>query len=152
VAASGSINYGGTLNLVNISGSALAAGNSFQVFQSGTGTYNGSYSSDNIVPTTPGTGLEWDLSKLNSGIIGVKAAGPTGPILGTPTISNGKLIFSGTGGTPNGGYDVLSTTNLTLPLNEWTQVGTGTFSNTGTFSVTNTLVPGVSQSFYTIIQ
>jgi len=148
VAASGSINYGGTLNLVNISSSALAAGNSFQVFQSGTDSYNGSYA-DNIVPTTPGTGLVWDLSKLSSGIIGVKT-GATGPVIGSTTVSGGNLILSGTGGTASGPYSVLTTTNLTLPLTEWTQVATGTYSGTGTFTNAIAIVPGVPQSFYII--
>ena len=72
IQAGGSMNYGGTLNLVNISGSALANSNSFQVFQSGTSSYNGSFAS--IVPANHrGTGLAWDLSQLGSGIISVKA-------------------------------------------------------------------------------
>ncbi len=148
VAASGSINYGGTLNLVNISSSALAAGNSFQVFQSGTSSYNGSYAG-NIVPETPGTDLVWDLSKLSSGIIGVKT-GATGPVISSPTVSGGNLILSGTGGTAGSPYSVLTTTNLTLPLTEWTQVATGTYSATGTFTNAIVIVPGVPQSFYII--
>jgi autotransporter-associated beta strand protein len=148
VAASGSINYGGTLNLVNISSSPLAAGNSFQVFQSGTSSYNGSYVG-NIVPETPGTDLVWDLSKLSSGIIGVKT-GATGPVISSPTVSGGNLILTGTGGTASSSYSVLSTTNLTLPLTSWTQVATGTYSATGTFTNAIVIVPGVPQSFYII--
>jgi fibronectin-binding autotransporter adhesin len=150
VAASGSINYGGTLNLVNISGSPLAIGNSFQVFQSGTASYNGSFAGG-IVPTTPGTGLAWDLSKLSSGIIGVKA-GATGPVIGSPTVSGGNLIFSGAGGTNNGTYYVLTTTNLLTPLADWTPVATNMFDATGAFSVTNALIPNLPQHFYIIKQ
>jgi fibronectin-binding autotransporter adhesin len=149
VQTGGSINYGGTLNLVNINASPLANGNSFQVFQSGTAVYNGSFTS--IVPATPGAGLAWDLSQLSSGIIGVKA-GATGPVIGGTTLSGGKLILNGTGGTANATYYELSTTNLLTPLAGWIPVLTNTFSATGTFSVTNALVPGVPQQFYIIKQ
>src|SRR5205823_10839283 len=52
------ITYGGTLNLVNING-ALAAGNSFQIFNAT--SYSGSFA--NITPATPGAGLAWDVTQ-----------------------------------------------------------------------------------------
>ena len=146
IAAAGQITYGGTLNLVNISGTPLAAGNSFQVFQSGTSTYNSSFPI--VSPTTPGAGLTWDLSHLNTGLI--KVAGSTGPVIGSTTVSGGNLILTGSGGTASGPYSVLTTTNLTLPLTSWTQVATGTYSATGTFTNAIAIVPGVPQSFYII--
>jgi autotransporter-associated beta strand protein len=146
VAASGSITYGGTLNLVNISGSPLAAGNSFQVFLSGTSSYNSSFTS--VSPSIPGAGLTWDLSQLSSGVI--KVAGSAGPVIGSTTVSGGNLVLSGMGGTAGSPYSVLTTTNLTLPLTEWTQVATGTYSATGTFTNAIVIVPGVPQSFYII--
>jgi autotransporter-associated beta strand protein len=147
VAAAGQITYGGTLNLVNISGSPLAAGDSFQIFNNAT-TYSGTFAANNIVPATPGTGLTWDLSHLNTGLI--KVAGSTGPVIGSTTVSGGNLILSGTGGTASSAYSVLTTTNLTLPLTSWTQVATGTYSATGTFTNAIAIVPGVPQSFYII--
>lgn len=50
-----------------------------------------------------------------------------------PTISGGNLILTGGGGTAGAGYSVLSTTNLTSPIN-WITNTTGTLSGTGTFS------------------
>jgi hypothetical protein len=38
-------------------------------------------------------------------------------------------------------------TNVALPLSQWTPLATNTF-NSGSFSVTNTVNPGVPQSFY----
>ncbi|SPE58779.1 hypothetical protein SBV1_2830011 [Verrucomicrobia bacterium] len=146
IGAEGTITYGGTLNLVNISGAPLAAGNSFQVFEAGAIT--GLFAS--ITPATPGPGLAWDLSQLSSGIIGVLASGA--PIIGSTRISGGNLIFSGSGGTANGTYVVLSATNATTVLRNWTPIATNNYDASGNFSVTNALVPGVPQRFYTIEQ
>jgi hypothetical protein len=57
----------------------------------------------------------------------------TPPTLGTPTVSGGNLILTGTGGTPDSGYTWLSTTNLSAPIT-WTTNSTGTLDGTGSFS------------------
>jgi hypothetical protein len=49
-------------------------------------------------------------------------------------ISNGNLIMSGTGGTANGSYTVLNSTNAAAPLANWTTNSIGTFDGTGAFS------------------
>jgi hypothetical protein len=145
VQSSGSITYGGTLNLVNISGAPLAVGNSFQIFNAQ--SYAGSFAGIN--PPTPGAGLAWDISQLNLGFVSVVTAG-TGPVIGGVRTSNGNLVFSGTGGPANGTYYVLMTTNL-APAN-WVPVGTNTFDASGNFSVTNAIIPSVSHEFYRIEQ
>jgi len=145
VQAGANITYGGTLNLVNISGSPLAMGNSFQVFSAA--TYTGSFAS--ITPATPGAGLAWDTTQLNTGVIKV-AVGASPPVIGSTTVSGGNLIFSGTGGTANASYSVLTTTNLVTPLLNWTLLSTGSFDGSGAFSVTNAISAGTAQSFYTI--
>lgn len=147
IQAGGNITYGGTLNLVNISGSPLAVGNSFQVFNAA--TYTGSFAS--ITPSTPGTGLAWNTSQLSSGIISV-VAGVSGPEIGSTHISNGNFIFSGTGGTNNGTYYVLTSTNLLTPLSGWASIATNTFTGTGGFSVTNPLSASNHQRFFIIKQ
>jgi autotransporter-associated beta strand protein len=148
VEAGTGLTYGGTLDLVNIGSSPLAAGNSFHVFSAT--TYAGSFSS--IVPATPGTGLAWDLSQLSSGLVNVVAVNSSGPQIGSTTLSGNNLILSGTGGTANGSYAVLMTTNLTTPLDGWMQVATGAYNATGAFSVTNAIVPSVAHAFYIIKQ
>jgi hypothetical protein len=55
------------------------------------------------------------------------------PVLGTPMVSGGNLILTGTGGTPNSGYTWLSTTNLSAPI-IWTTNSTGTLDGTGACS------------------
>jgi hypothetical protein len=55
------------------------------------------------------------------------------PTLGAPKVSGGNLILTGTGGTGNGGYTWLSTTNLSAPIH-WTTNRTGTLDAAGAFS------------------
>jgi hypothetical protein len=143
IASGTSIAYTGTLNLVNISGSSYAVGNSFQIFNAVNIT--GSFA--NITPATPGPGLAWDTSQLNSlGFMNVMAA-PAQPVISSAKVSGGNLIFGGTGGTANGNYLVLTTTNLTTPFIVLT---TNSFDATGAFSVTNAINLGTPRSFYRI--
>jgi hypothetical protein len=143
IQAAASINYGGTLNLVNISGSPLVAGNSFQVFSAA--SYTGSFAS--LTPATPGPGLAWDTSQLSSGIVKVVAA-PSQPVISSTKLSGGNLIFSGTGGTAFGSYSVLTATNIATPLSNWTILTSDAFDGTGAFNVTNPISPGNPQQFY----
>jgi fibronectin-binding autotransporter adhesin len=141
VQAGGSLTYGGTLNLANISGTALAAGNSFQIFNAA--TYSGSFSG--ITPATPGAGLSWNTSQLlSSGVISV--SGSSGAVISSTSLSGTNLVFSGSGGTPNGSYYVLSTTNLLT--GPWITNTSGSFGPTGNFSVTNPIVHEMPQQFY----
>jgi len=141
VQAGAGITYGGTLNLVNTSGSPLANGNSFQIFSGS--SYSGSFSS--ITPATPGPGLVWDTSHLNIGVLEVAA-----PSITSVSQSSGNLIFSGINGPPGGTFHVLTSTSLTTPLADWTVLSTGSFNANGTFSVTTAINPGVNQRFYVI--
>jgi hypothetical protein len=148
VQAGTSITYGGTLNLVNISGAPLANGNSFQIFNAPS-YIPGSYT---ITPATPGAGLAWDTSQLNTfGTIGVVTAASQ-PVIGSTKVSNGSLIFSGTGGTANGNYWVLTSTNLATPFGSWPTQATYTYDATGAFSVTNAISSGTPARFYRIKQ
>jgi autotransporter-associated beta strand protein len=141
----GSIALGGTLSLQNVSGSPLAAGNSFQVFNASSIT--GSFAS--ITPATPGAGLAWDTSQLGSGVISVAAAASQ-PVIGSVVVSGGNLIFGGSNGTAGNPYYVLTSTNAIAPLSTWTPIATNTFGPGGVFSVTNAIVPGTPKRFYVI--
>jgi hypothetical protein len=143
VQTAGVITYGGTLNLANISSSPLAAGNSFQIFSgaSCSGSFTG------ITPATPGAGLAWDATQLNLGVLNVVAAS-TQPVIGSIAVSGGSLILNGTGGTTNGTYYVLTSTNVSMPLANWTPLTTNMFDAGGDFSVTNAVDPNSTQQFY----
>ena len=142
VAAGGTITYGGTLNLANISGTALAGGNSFKIFNAAvyTGTFSG------ITPTTPGAGLSWNTSQLSSGVISV--SGSSGAVITSTSLSGTNLVFSGSGGTASAPYYVLSTTNLLT--GPWITNTTGNFLSNGNFSVTNAIKYDNPNLFYMI--
>jgi fibronectin-binding autotransporter adhesin len=144
--ACASITYGGTLSLSNLAGT-LAAGNSFKLFNAS--SYSGSFA--NVTPSTPGAGLSWDLSQLNTGFLNVVAAGGTGPVVNNPQIVGGNLILNGSGGTNNGPYHVLTTTNLATPLPSWNVLTNGAFDASGNFSSTNA-VGTAKQQFFIIKQ
>jgi len=143
VQAAANISYGGTLNLVNISSSPLAAGDSFQIFSAA--TYTGSFA--NLTPATPGSGLAWDTNQLGNGIVSVVTA-PEQPVIGSTKVSGGNLILSGTGGTTNGTFYVLTSTNVATPLANWTPLSTNMFDGSGNFNVTNAINPGNPRQFY----
>jgi hypothetical protein len=139
----GGITYGGSLSLVNIGPTPLAAGNSFQIFNAN--HYAGAFT--NIIPATPGAGLVWDTTQLNIGKLSIAAA-PSQPVLNDVVLLGGDLIFSGTNGVTNGSYVVLTSTNLTAPLISWTALLTNDFNPDGTFHVTNIISLDAPQRFY----
>ena len=66
------------------------------------------------------------------------------------TLSGTSLVLSATGGKPGDQVTVLSTTNLTLPLAQWTTVTVGNYDGSGnfTYTVNGAVGSGVSQQFY----
>jgi hypothetical protein len=59
-----------------------------------------------------------------------------------------NLIFNGTGGTAGSNYIILSSTNLSLPLTEWTALITNAFDDTGQFHYTNNASPAKPREFF----
>jgi Big-like domain-containing protein/concanavalin A-like lectin/glucanase superfamily protein len=66
------------------------------------------------------------------------------------TQSGGNLVLNGTGGAPGGGYSVLSSTDLSIPVVNWPVASSGTFDGSGSFSVTNAISVGTPQRYYII--
>ena len=138
----GTLTYGGTLAVTNVSATPLAAGDSFTLFSAS--TCSGAFT--NIVPSTPGPGLLWDVSGLDStGKLAIVA-----PARHLPAIFDGNFIFSVSGGSPNAALYVLATTNLSLPLAQWTRVATNAFDANGYFVFTNALSPAIPFLFYRV--
>ncbi|HEX7652696.1 MAG TPA: hypothetical protein VF607_04270, partial [Verrucomicrobiae bacterium] len=76
----------------------------------------------------------------------VKAAAPAAPVFNPVRVVGGNLVLSGSGGTANGSYSVLTATNLTAPV-VWTTAATGAFDGSGAF--TNSLPVGAEAArFY----
>jgi hypothetical protein len=73
---------------------------------------------------------------------------PTQPTIRNFSISSGQVIIGGTNNFGAGGtYSVLTSTNLTLALTNWTVLTNGTFDVNGNFSSTNAAATN-SQQFY----
>ena len=71
------------------------------------------------------------------------------PVITRIGLSGTTLVISGTNGLAGAQYNVLTTTNLMLPLADWTVLPTNTFT-AGNFTITNTVNAMAPQSFYII--
>lgn len=140
------ITYGGTLNVVTATGT-LAPGDRFQFFSAT--NYLGSFTSINS------PGVTWNTSNLNvDGSLTVVTVAPPGPTTNVTvlsvTLSGSNLLVHGTNNNiPNtsGNYVVVTSTNLTTPLSQWTPVQTNQYGNTGTVDFSVPVVPGTPQQF-----
>jgi fibronectin-binding autotransporter adhesin len=154
--AATNIVYNGILNVsLNANSTvALAAGDSFPLFQA-VGS-SGSFSQTNLPDLNTGvTGLYWATNgsgqALVNGTITVASAvvaPPPSPSIGGINVSGGSVVISGTNnnGTAPGTYHVLTSTNVTVPLTNWTVLTNGSFDANGNFSSTN--APSGGQRFY----
>ncbi len=78
---------------------------------------------------------------------------PNPPQISSISLFNtNTLLLQGTGGPTNGGYYywLLCSTNLSLPLNQWSIVATNPFDAYGNYSNQISLPPGAPQLFYRI--
>jgi hypothetical protein len=73
---------------------------------------------------------------------------PGQPVINAVSLNAGNLILSGANGTAYFPYDVLASTNLALPLSNWTLITESSFDAYGNFSVTNTISPRSPRMFY----
>ena len=146
VKISGILTEGGTLVVTNSGVAAFAAGDSFKLF-SAVGGYAGEFSSVSLPALNPG--LYWNTARLAvDGSLTVVSSNP--PATTGVNFSGGNLVWHGTGGTPNWNYYILSSTNLTLPLAQWTVAATNQFDAGGNFNCTNAANTSAPQQFYII--
>ena len=82
---------------------------------------------------------------------GIQVVHPAPPhvMFASVKASGDNVILTGTGGAAHGGYHVLSSTNLELPMSGWpTNAQVGAFDELGNFSYTNSISPGVPEQFF----
>jgi len=139
--------FDGTLNVVLIDSFAPAAGQVFQLFNAAHQV--GAFTTVNL-PVLD-AGLAWNNQIDVDGSIAVIAV-LVGPEFSSVSLSGTNLIVSGTGGTSNGSYIVLSSTNVTTPLLNWIPVSTNPFDASGNFLFTNPINPARPQEFYRLIE
>jgi autotransporter-associated beta strand protein len=145
IVGANNLQYGGTLMVTNLAGS-LTVTDSFPLFSAT--TYSGAFTS--ISPATPGPGLAWDLSGLTNGTLRITVGASAPPTITTITVGGGNVILSGTNGTAGQNYYVLTSTNVALPLTNWTRAATSMFDSLGNFSYTNAVSPAIRQEYFRI--
>jgi uncharacterized protein with beta-barrel porin domain len=119
----GTLTNGGTLIVTNISGGALAAGDSFRLFNAA--GYAGSF--DKLILPVLLSGLAWNTNTVNTnGTLTVVAVPP--PAINSYALlgdRNFRLNFSGMDGQT---YEIRASTNLALtPITSWMLLGSGVF-------------------------
>ncbi len=140
IAVTGNLNLNSTLNITNAGG--FTAG-TYTLF-----TYTGSLGGNPVLGTTPTgfTGYTYSLKTNTDHQVSFVASPPapaSPPSFGNITVSSGSnIVMNGSGGTTNGSYYVLTSTNVTLPLTNWTRLVTNQFDASGNFAFTN--APGAN--------
>ena len=69
------------------------------------------------------------------------------PTLGSPVLSGGDLTFSGTGGIPDAQYRILTSTDVALPLANWTPLAINRFAADGSYSYTQSSLTNTAKFF-----
>src|SRR5262249_3631998 len=131
------VTYGGTLGLTDVP--TVTGGEVYPLFSAL--IYNPS-SFTSIVPASP-SGLSWDTTTLTvDGTLHVSGGtGPSRPRITQAQLSGTALSISGTGGTATTDYYVLTSTDATLPLANWTFATTNQFDGSGNFQFTTPRTP-----------
>jgi alpha-L-fucosidase len=73
------------------------------------------------------------------------------PVIGGIQVLGSNLIITATNSTPGAVCYVLATTNLSLPVTNWTIIGTNQFGPCGSLTWTNPLNPSVPQTFFRLL-
>ncbi|TAL05027.1 MAG: hypothetical protein EPO07_04295, partial [Verrucomicrobia bacterium] len=143
VAVGGAVTYAGALDVVNTSPDLLEAGDNFQLFSAS--AYNGEFTTFDL-PSLE-LGLAWNTTSLTTdGRLWVVST--NAPLISGAQNNGGNLDISGSGGTPNWNYFVLSSTNLSLPPAQWSRIATNQFDGVGGFFFSVTPDPAAPQAFY----
>jgi hypothetical protein len=141
LAVTSQLTYGGKLSLV-LAGEALTAADTLPLFTAG--SYAGAFAI--IEPAEPAASLRWDTSTLTTdGILRIAAAEFK---ISTTVAAGSKIVFNVTGGTPNSGYTILTSTNVTRPFSNWDVSQTGTLDSAGNTVVTNQINPAELQRYF----
>lgn len=144
VSSLSTITYGGTLVVTNI-GARLQTGDTFTLF-SGGGLSGGSFGTV-ILPNY----YTWNINNLGlNGQISVTGVLPPPSISSVDysQLSSGTITLNALNGAANGPVNVLTTTDLTLPISSWTVAASTTFSASGTLNLQVTVDPTQPQSYF----
>jgi autotransporter-associated beta strand protein len=143
LASGASIQFGGILQLTNLAGS-FAAGDNFKLFYAA--SYSGAFT--NITPVIPAINLGWSTNTLTSdGTLRIMDIPTPPPTISGFVLDRGNFVMSGRNGVAGWPYCILTSTNVELPLGNWSRLATNRFDVQGAFSYTNSL-PSALRQFY----
>jgi hypothetical protein len=113
-------------------------------------TFNGSVATNFTVTNLPAGFTAQVINNTARGTIdlSVAPASSVAPQISGITTSGGKVLISGSGGLPGVTAYLLGSTNLALPLANWSRVATNVFDNNGNFIYTNVMDPKVPYQFF----
>jgi autotransporter-associated beta strand protein len=143
VAVTGALALNGTINLTNLSG--FAAG-TYPII-----TYTGALSGSLPAIGSRPSGYVASVNTNTAGQVRLIVQKLSTPGVAQAALSNGQLVLSGTNGTASLNYRVLTSTNLSAPLSQWTVVSTNQFDAAGAFVCTNAISTGEARRFYRLV-
>jgi autotransporter-associated beta strand protein len=142
------LTYGGTLIVTNAGPDPLVDGDTFRLFNAATNV--SAFSATNL--PSPGDGFRWDTSGLATGVVKVVYVGLGRPEFQTASLTGTNLILGGTNGIVGMPYYLLTSTNITLPLTDWTRLQTNVFGPGGSFSNSVPVEPEEPSRFHQLQQ
>jgi autotransporter-associated beta strand protein len=126
-----SVTYGGTLTVTNLAGT-LTTSDTFTLFNPGASASNFAN-----IAGSPGPGLKYTFT---NGVLGVAIGTKPAPHITSVSLSGTTLKISGTNGAPSGQYVLLGSTNVALPLSQWTPLLTNFFDVNGNINLSTNIV------------
>jgi fibronectin-binding autotransporter adhesin len=144
----------GTLQ-INNTGAALTAGNHELIAANNGGLVTGALPSFTIGGSGLSAGATASLQITGGSLYLVVSGGtpPPVPHITSISVTGTTLNITATNGADNGVYELLESTNLTLPLSQWQPVLTNTFNGSGVLDLsTNIVKPNVPDEFYILEQ
>jgi fibronectin-binding autotransporter adhesin len=148
LSAGGAITYGGTLTVGNVAGT-LALGNSFTLFKAA--GYSGIFTATNLPALNAGLVWNWNPATATLSIVQGGSVPPTvSPVIKGFSIAGANATISGTNAQAGATYYLLTSTNLLLPVSQWTAVATNVAAGANNFSFieTNAVTPNSPKQFY----
>jgi autotransporter-associated beta strand protein len=143
LSVAGTITYGGTLNLTNLSGTLMTS-STFKLFNAG--SYSGAFA--RLVPAIPGSGLGWNTNTLaTDGILRIVATVNTTPTNITTVVSGNQLTLSWPADHTGWRLQVQTNSLATGLGSNWSDVAGSTAVN----SVNVTINPANGTVFYRMV-
>ncbi|SRR6266446_3886385 len=120
----------------------------------GTAAYFGISSVATNIPLLPANGFAGYYNPALGYLTGMNLTGYSIPALDITSLAlrETNLVINAANGVAGGTYEVLMSTDVRLPLNQWTPVATNVLTGSGDFTITatNAVSPGAPQRFFVL--